>query len=230
MVMGTAPDCRVFLVDGQTMFREGLSALLRDAPGIQVVGDADDVGVALDRVRLLRANIVVLDNSLPFRGETAAVTALREIPDVRVIVLGATDDPRLVYEAIRTGATGYVPKTHGASELIGAIRLVARGQAALPAPSLTRLVDFIVAAPSAPAARTRNEDELSEREQEVLALVARGLPNREIAETLCIAESTVRSHLHHILGKLNLANRVQAAAFALGHGARGRAGQLLAAG
>jgi DNA-binding NarL/FixJ family response regulator len=132
-----------------------------------------------------------------------------------VIVLGAQgDDPRAMYEAIRSGAMGYVPRTSGIDELAATIRQVARGQAAMPAAALTGLVDFIIAGTAAP--KRDSADGLSEREQEVLDLVAQGRTNPEIGEALVIAESTVRSHLRNILAKLNVANRVQAAAHARG--------------
>jgi NarL family two-component system response regulator LiaR len=199
------------------MFRQGLRALLEGLPDITVVGEASDGIEAVERSVLLRPDIVLLAARMPLRGGVETTVALRErLPEARSIVLGADgDDPRAMYEAIRSGAMGYVPRTSGIDDLIAAIRQVALGHAALPATALTRLVDFIVSGPAEPT--PTGQDGLSEREQSVLDLVAQGRTNREIGEALCIAESTVRSHLHNILSKLNLANRVQAAAFALGH-------------
>jgi NarL family two-component system response regulator LiaR len=209
--------CRLLLADDHAMFRQGLRALLDKLPDISVIGEATDGFEAVERARLLRPDVVLMDAQMPRRSGVDAMIELRAgMPDARVIILGGdADDPRAMYEAIRNGAMGYVPKANGVDDLIGAIRQVAQGHAALPAASLTRLVGFIVSGPAEPA--PADHDGLSEREQDVLALVAQGRSNREIAEALCIAESTVRSHLHNILSKLNLANRVQAAAFALGH-------------
>jgi DNA-binding NarL/FixJ family response regulator len=208
---------RVLLADDHTMFRQGLRALLDALPDISVVGEAGDGFEAVERARLLRPDVVLMDAHMPGRSGVQATIELRAaMPEARVIILGGdSDDPKAMYEAIRNGAMGYVPKTSGVEDLVGAIRQVAQGHAALPAAALTRLVGFIVSGPAEPV--PSEQDGLSEREQDVLELVAQGRSNREIGEALCIAESTVRSHLHNILSKLNLANRVQAAAFALGH-------------
>ena len=212
-----SPTCRVLLVDDHAMFRQGLRALLEKVPDVSVIGEAADGYDAIERTRLLRPDVVLMDAHMPRRGGVDAMIELKAgMPEARVIILGADgDDPKAMYDAIRNGAMGYVPKTNGVDDLVGAIRQVAQGHAALPAAALTRLVGFIVSGPSEPP--PPDQDGLSEREQDVLELVAQGRSNREIAEALCIAESTVRSHLHNILTKLNLANRVQAAAFALGH-------------
>jgi DNA-binding NarL/FixJ family response regulator len=214
--MATATS-RVLLADDHVMFRQGLRALLEALPDISVIGEAGDGFEAVERARLLRPDVVLMDAHMPGRSGVQATIELRAVmPEARVIILGGdSDDPKAMYEAIRNGAMGYVPKTSGVDDLVGAIRQVAQGHAALPAAALTRLVGFIVSGPSEPA--VPEQDGLSEREQDVLELVAQGRSNREIGEALCIAESTVRSHLHNILSKLNLANRVQAAAFALGH-------------
>ena len=209
--------CRVLIADDHAMFRQGLRALLDGLADVTVIGEAADGIEAVERARTLRPDVVLMDTQMPRRGGVDAMIELKAtMPEARVIILGGeADDPKATYEAIRNGAMGYVPKASGVEDLIGAIRQVAQGHAALPAAALTRLVGFIVSGPTEPA--PAEPDGLSEREQDVLELVAQGRSNREIAEALCIAESTVRSHLHNILSKLNLANRVQAAAFALGH-------------
>jgi DNA-binding NarL/FixJ family response regulator len=209
------PRCRVLLADDHTLFRQALRSLLDALPDLAVIGEAGDGAEAGEHARLLCPDVVLVAAWLP-RGALEATAELRaRCPDARVIVMGADgEDPRAMYDAIRGGAMGYLPRTSGIDDLVAAIRQVAQGHAALPAAALTGLVDFITSGPTEPV-RT-GPDRLSEREQEVLDLVAEGMSNRQIADSLCVAESTVRSHVHNILSKLNLTNRVQAAAFALG--------------
>ncbi|HZW33418.1 MAG TPA: response regulator transcription factor [Isosphaeraceae bacterium] len=208
---------RVMIVDAHTMVRQGLRALLSGYPDLVVVGEAVDGASALARARQLQPDVILLDIQLPDGEGTETVAALhQQVPASRIIILtAATDDPDLVYRAIRAGALGFISKDGDVEELVKAIRAVGEGQAVLVPQSLTSLVAFITRAPAPAEEAPCLTERLSAREQEVLELVAQGCTNREIAERLVVSESTVRSHLHNILDKLQLSNRVQAATFAL---------------
>jgi DNA-binding NarL/FixJ family response regulator len=183
---------------------------------LRVVGEADDP-VAAARLAGTKPDVVVL--SIPSHGEDvlAAVATVRgDLSEARILVLANPDsDAVLVYHALKAGATGCVSERANGDDLLKAIREVAAGEVVLTSPFLARLVDLIIANVDAGRPQQRKLDSLSEREREVLALVAAGHTNREIARMLDVSESTVRSHLHHILEKLQLANRVQAATYAL---------------
>ncbi len=228
-----ATTSRLLIADDHAMFRQGLRALLEDAPDLAVVGEAENGLDAIQKARELRPDIVLMDIQMPVCGGLEALAVLhQELPSVKVIVLTVHgNDADLVYRAVKAGAVGYVPKLSDIEDLVKTIRLVASGQAAIAPKSLTSLVAFLSTAQEGSAESTGPVEKLSGREQEVLELVAQGKSNREIGQTLSISESTVRSHLHNILGKLDLGNRVQAATFALnsirrdgrvGAGPRGR--------
>jgi DNA-binding NarL/FixJ family response regulator len=210
---------RVLIAEGQAMFRQGLRVLLGQARDLTVVGEAADGVEAVERARALRPDVVLMDARLP-RGDGVEATAAlrRELPGVRVIVLGAgRDEPGAVARAVGAGALGYVAKDGRVEDLIDAVRRVARGEAALAGGSLTALVRSLQGPPAAvPAPGAGPLDRLSPREREVLALLAGGRRNRDISRELCVTESTVRAHIHNVLEKLHLDNRVQAATFALG--------------
>jgi DNA-binding NarL/FixJ family response regulator len=209
--MSTA--CRVLIADDHALFRQGLCILLRTFPDLVVVGEATDGAEAISLARELRPDIVLMDINMPGCDGLEATAAIRrEAPDVKVIVLTVnTDDPELVYQSIKAGAVGYLPKIKDIEELVNTIRRVAAGEAAIASHSLTQLVSFIGDSPEGVGElRPSAIDSLSPREREVLDLVAEGRSNREIAAQLCVSESTIHSHLHNILDKLGLHNRVQA--------------------
>ncbi len=207
---------RLLLVDSRSMFRQGLRALLERFSDLNIVGEATSGLEAFEQVRSLQPDVVLIGLYAPgYDYLQAASNIRREFPQTKVVVLTMdSSDPDLVYRAIRAGARGYLPQDSEIDDLVDTIRSVARGQTALAPQSLNNLVNFITE-PEHSIEQSRVSVRLSPREKEVLDLVAGGMTDREIAERLCISESTVRSHIHNILDKLQLTNRVQAAAFVL---------------
>ncbi|WP_103534692.1 response regulator transcription factor [Streptomyces sp. SM11] len=209
-------DIRVLIVDDQMMVREGFSVLLNAMPGITVVGEAVDGHQALAQVAALRPDVVLMDIRMP---EMNGIEATREIvardADAKVLVLTTFDLDEYVYQALRAGASGFLLKDASARQLADGVRVVASGEALL-APTVTRrlITEFSkLAEPPRPPALARIGD-LTERETEVLVLIAQGLSNAEIASHLIVAESTIKTHVSRILVKLGLRDRTQAAVFA----------------
>ncbi len=213
-------EITVLVADDQDIVRDGLAAILGAAPGVRVLDTAADGRQALDRTRRLRAlgtpvDVVLMDVRMPvLDGITAtrALLARPADPPTRVLVLTTFDLDEYVYEALRAGASGFLLKDAPTSELATAVRVVAAGEALL-APTVTRRLIAEVAARGRPHGGERLAA-LTAREREVLALVARGLANREIAAELVLAEETVKTHVGRILGKLGLRDRVQAVVLA----------------
>lgn len=209
---------RVLIADDQAMVREGFSVLLGAQPGIEVAGVAVDGLDAVAKTAELRPDVVVMDIRMP---ELSGIEATRRITadpglDAKILVLTTFDLDEYVYEALRAGASGFLLKDASGVQLAEAVRVVAAGDALL-SPNVTRrlIAEFSRLGGGAPRppARTRLEG-LTERETEVLALIAQGLSNAEIASRLVVAEQTVKTHVGRILGKLGLRDRTQAAVFA----------------
>jgi DNA-binding NarL/FixJ family response regulator len=218
LAMTGLPQYRILIVDDHKILRQGLRVLLEACSDFQVVGDAD-APTALADALALQPTIVLMDVHLPRAEDGFALLAqLRQLlPAARVVVLTPTAaDTALVYRALRAGAMGYVPKD--SSDILtveAAIRKVGQGQLYLSDAALLSLVTTLQDV-GKPLPDTKAEvDQLTPRELGVLELVAMGYTNRQIAEQLIVAESTVRSHLHNILYKLQLTNRVQAASYSL---------------
>jgi DNA-binding NarL/FixJ family response regulator len=209
---------RVLLVDDQPLLRTGFRMILEAEQDIAVVGEAGDGAQAVEAVRTLQPDVVLMDIRMP---RMDGVEATRRIagPErngtARVLVLTTFDLDEYVVEALRAGASGFLLKDVPADDLIAAIRVVAGGDA-IVAPSITRrLLDrFASRLPSADETTPAALGNLTEREVEVLRLVSRGLSNAEIAKELFVSETTVKTHVGHVLTKLGLRDRVQAAVFA----------------
>jgi DNA-binding NarL/FixJ family response regulator len=202
---------RVLVVDDQEMVREGFSALLDAQPDIEVVGSAGDGIAAVSAVRRLLPDVVLMDIRMPeMDGLAATRLVVADDHPVKVLVLTTFDLDDYVYEALRVGASGFLLKHAPASELLAAVRVVARGDALL-APSITkRLIEDFVKAQPANVVRPKELTALTERETEILRLVAQGMSNVEIACHLVLAEQTVKTHVSRVLMKLGLRDRAQA--------------------
>ena len=204
----------VLLVDDQALFREGLETLLSVHQDIQVVGQAGNGQEAVDLAARLRPDVVLMDVRMPVLDGVGATRRIKAIqPQCRVIVLTTFDDDEYIFDALRTGTVGYLLKDVASSRLVEAIRAAARGESILqPSVAAKVIAEFSRVSSMVPAARAEELVEpLSERELEILGWIARGASNKEIAGRLFIAEGTVKNHVTHILGKLGVRDRTQAA-------------------
>jgi DNA-binding NarL/FixJ family response regulator len=203
---------RVLLVDDQALMRGGFRMILEAQPDITVVGEAGDGLEAVEEAQRLSPDVVVMDIRMP---RCDGVEATRRLPRHRVLILTTFHHDEYVVEALRAGASGFLLKDATPEELVNAVRVVAAGDALL-APSVTRqLLHHVVARLPGPAPpRDAALGELTERELEVLRLLARGLSNAEIAASLSVTDATVKTHVSHVLDKLGLRDRVQAVVLA----------------
>ncbi len=217
---------RILVVDDHTLFRRGLIALLAAEPRLAVVGEAADAGEAQRRAAELQPDVILLDNHLPGVHGVDALLGLREAaPRARVLMLTLSEDALTLATALQRGASGYLLKTVDSDALAAAIERAMRGESTISPEMTGKLVSAYQAlqgtgvageAPPAPQPSADPIHSLSPREREILQEIARGASNKEIARTLDIAEATVKIHVQHILRKLNLNSRVQAAVYAAG--------------
>jgi DNA-binding NarL/FixJ family response regulator len=205
----------VVIADDQELVRTGFRAILNSEPDIEVVGEAGDGQEAIEASEQLGPDVVLMDIRMPVLDGLAATRRIVTGPDSRprVLILTTFDLDEYVFEALRSAASGFMLKDNPADQLITALRVVAQGEALL-APQITRrlIAEFVRHRP--PAGTPASLGSLSARESDVLKLVARGLSNAEIAGELYVAETTVRTHVGHILTKLGLRDRVQAVVLA----------------
>ncbi|MCW2739606.1 MAG: DNA-binding response regulator [Blastococcus sp.] len=211
---------RVLLVDDQALFREALGTLLEVRPEIEVVGEAGDGAAALTQAGVLRPDVVLMDLHMPVLDGIAATRRLRvEQPGIRVLALTTFDDDEDVFAALRAGAVGYLLKDVSSDRLVEALLAAARGESVLQPSVATRVVARFAELPDdAPRRPQPLVVPLSERELDVLRLLAGGDSNREIAGTLFLAEGTVKNHVTNVLAKLGARDRTQAALRAQGLG------------
>ncbi len=220
--MNAPARVRVLVVDDHTLFRRGLIALLAADARFEVVAEAGDAGEAQHRAMATQPDVILLDNHLPGVAGIAALAGLRAAaPGARVLMLTVSEDERDLAAALRGGACGYLLKTLDSDGLAAAILRTMAGESVVSPEMTSKLVsafqslpgDEAVAAPAAPPDPIHS---LSPRERQILALIAQGASNKEIARGLDIAETTVKIHVQHILRKLHLGSRVQAAVYAAG--------------
>jgi DNA-binding NarL/FixJ family response regulator len=203
---------RVLLADDQSLIRTGFRMILDTEPGIEVVGEACDGADAVRQARRLNPDVVVMDIRMPVQDGISATSLLT--PDVKVLVLTTFHLDEYVVEALRAGASGFLLKDTEAAKLTEAIRVVAAGDAIVDPAVTRRLLDRFARLGSVPAADAKPLHGLTDRETDVLRLVARGLSNCEIAAELVVTETTVKTHVHHLLTKLGARDRVQLVIYA----------------
>ncbi len=208
---------RVLLADDQTVVRLGFSMIINGEDDLDVVGEAADGAAAVEAAVELRPDVVLMDVRMPVMDGIAATRAIADrCPDVRVLVVTTFNLDEYVVGALRAGAAGFLLKDVEPTALIAAIHTVVRGDA-LVAPAVTRtLIDYALRTPDKPAGGVDPAvlEQLSEREREVLGLVARGLSNAQVATAMFLGETTIKSHVSNLLAKLNLRSRVQAVVLA----------------
>ena len=205
-------DIRILIADDHSIVREGLQALIRTEPGMVVVGEAGNGDKAVDLTRALKPDILLLDMVMPGLSGLDVLESIKgEDSKVRVLILTSFSDDDLVFPAIKAGADGYLLKNASPKVLLQAIRDVHAGLPSMSPSIAARLMRELQRPPDLPP----TEEPLTAREVDILRLIAQGLSNDEIAEKLFISEGTVRSHVSRILSKLHLANRTQAALYAL---------------
>lgn len=214
---GSTARARILLVDDHALFRKGLAKLLNAEPDFEVVGEAEDGVEAIAQAPVLRPDVILMDVRMPrVSGLEATRQILRTLPQAKILMLSMSEEDDAVFEAVKNGAKGYLLKTADPEELIEALRGILRGEAPLSNGLAVKLLREFARQAHEPAAPAPPRTALSPREKEILALVADGKSNRDIATALALSEGAVKNCVKKILEKLHLENRVQAAVYALG--------------
>jgi DNA-binding NarL/FixJ family response regulator len=206
---------RVLVVDDDALMRAGLRGILSNDQAIEVVGEAADGRDAIYRTRLLRPDVVLMDVRMPdLDGISATRKLLDAFPETRVVILTTFEQDDYIFGALRAGASGFLLKRTRPEELVAAVHTIAAGESLLSPSVTSRVIARMAQQPGPNASHDARLDELTPRERQVLELLAHGLSNAEIAATLRIEESTVKTHVKRVLAKLHVRDRVQAVIFA----------------
>lgn len=200
---------RILVVDDQALIRSGFGLILENEDDFEVVGEAADGEEAIASVRSSSPDVVLMDVRMPRMDGVEATRRIKDVSDAKVLILTTFDLDEYVFEAVRAGASGFLLKDVPPDDLVDAIRIVARGDALIEPRMTKKLLDEFARSSTRSRSRPSGLDQLTSRESEVLALVAKGLSNSEIADALFISDTTVKTHVTHILTKLNLRDRVQ---------------------
>lgn len=204
---------RVMVVDDHALFRDGIKSLLA-ARNVDVVGEAEDGQKAIDKALALRPDVILMDIRMPVMGGLEATRILKtRMPDVKIVILTVSEDDNDLFEAIKSGADGYLLKSLQSEEFFDLLGGLPRGEAAISRPLAGKILREL-ARREAPDAADSGPATLTEREEEVLRLLADGASNRDIAQVLTISENTVKYHMRNIIDKLHLRNRAQVIAYA----------------
>lgn len=218
--MSETPLIRVLLADDHTLFRRALASVLRSEPGFEVAGEAEDGAEAVAKASTVHADVILMDVQMPkMSGLEATRRILATLPQLKILMLTMLEEDEVMFEAVKSGAQGYLLKTVEPADLFESLRGVVRGEAPMTGGLAAKLLREFARQAQGPPEPVPPRALLDPREQEILTLVADGKSNKDIATALALAENTVKSHIKRILQTLHLANRVQAAVFAAGEGA-----------
>jgi DNA-binding NarL/FixJ family response regulator len=205
---------RILLADDHVLFRDGIRSLLQ-ARGVEVVGEASDGLEALEKTRKLRPDVILMDIRMPRCNGLEATRLIKaEFPQVKIVILTVSDEDHDLFEAIKSGAQGYLLKNLRAEEFFDLLESAARGEAPISRELAGKILEEFVRVHGGRPSRSSLEEELTDREKEVLQHVAAGATNREVAAALGISENTVKFHMKNILDKLHLRNRAEVVAYA----------------